>query len=70
MIKINLEDLLENRGINQSELARITGIRPSTVCGIYHNNCTFLKLENIDKICSALGCDLTDLLEYSGGEGE
>lgn len=70
MIKINLKKLLESRGINQSELSRITGIRPSTVCGIYNNNCAFLKLENINKICTALKCTPAELLEFSGGDGK
>ncbi|MCM1578451.1 MAG: helix-turn-helix transcriptional regulator [Ruminococcus sp.] len=70
MITINLKNLLESRGLNQAELARIMGIRPSTICGIYHDNCTFLKVENIDKICVALKCTPADLISFSGGEDE
>lgn len=70
MIKINLKNLLESRGMNQSELAKLTGIRPSTICEIYHNNCAFLKLENIDRICTALGCTPAEMIEYSRGDGE
>ncbi|MDD7430032.1 MAG: helix-turn-helix transcriptional regulator [Oscillospiraceae bacterium] len=40
----------------------MTGIRPSTICDIYNNNASFLKLDNIDKICSVLGCSIGDLL--------
>lgn len=67
MIKINLKKLLDDKGINQTELARLTGIRPSTICDIYHNNCAFLKVENLDKICSVLKCTPTDLITFSGG---
>lgn len=70
MITVNLKNLLESRGLNQAELSRITGIRPSTVCGIYHNNCTFFKVDHIDKICLALKCTPADLISFSGGEGE
>lgn len=66
MIRINLDRLLADRGINQAELARLTGIRPSTICDIYNNNTAFLKLDNLDKICSVLGCSIGDLLTYSG----
>lgn len=62
MIRINLDRLLADRGITQAELARLTGIRPSTICDIYNNNASFLKLDNIDKICSVLGCSIGDLL--------
>lgn len=62
MIMIKLSELLSERGMTQSELAQLTGIRPSTICDIYNNNCTFLKLDNIDKICSVLKCDIPDLM--------
>lgn len=70
MITVNLKNLLESRGINQSELARLTGIRPSTICGIYHNSCAFLKVEHINKICSALSCTPAELISFSGGDSE
>lgn len=68
MITVNLRRLLEERGMNQTELARSTGIRPSTICEIYNNNCTFLKLDNIDRICKALDCDISELLCFSHNE--
>ena len=63
MIKINLLKLLKERGMTQSELSEITGIRPSTICDICNNNCVFLKLENIAKICSKLDCKLENFIE-------
>ena len=65
MIKIRLKKLLADRCMTQSELASMTGIRPSTICDICNNTCAFLKLENIDKICSALGCGISDLILIS-----
>ena len=62
MIKIMLKKLLSDRGMTQAELASRTGIRPSTICAIYGNSCTFLKLEHIDRICSALGCKIDELI--------
>jgi len=61
MIKIRLKSLLSERGMSQSELAVMTGIRPSTICDICNNSCVFLKLENIEKICSVLRCEISDL---------
>ncbi len=68
MIKIKLKKLLADRGMTQSELAALTGIRPSTICDICNNTCTFLKLENIDKICLALGCEISELISLSDGK--
>lgn len=70
MVRINLKKLLDERGINQTELARMTGIRPSTVCGIFHNNCTFFKVDHIDKICTALKCTPAELFDFSGGDSK
>lgn len=65
MIKTNLRKLLSDRHMTQSELAALTYIRPSTICSIYNNSCTFLKLEHIDKICSVLGCEVQELIILS-----
>lgn len=65
MIKINLRKLLSDRNMTQSELAVRTGIRPSTICDICGNSCTFLKLEHIDKICFVLGCEVRELIIFS-----
>ncbi len=62
MIKINLRKLLSDRGMTQAELASRTGIRPSTICAICSNSCTFLKLEHINNICSVLGCGIDELI--------
>lgn len=65
MIKTNLRKLLSDRHMTQSELAVLTGIRPSTICSIYNNSCTFLKLEHIDKICAVLDCTVQELILLS-----
>ena len=51
MVKLNLHRILQERGISQAELSRMTGIRPSTVCDLCNNNADFIKVENLDKIC-------------------
>ena len=66
MIKLNLHRILQERGISQAELSRMTGIRPSTVCDLCNNNADFLKVENLDKICSVLKCDVSDIVKFIG----
>lgn len=68
MFKIELLKKLKETGTTQSELAGKTGIRPSTICDMCNNNCTFLKLENIDKICCVLNCKPWDLIIYTSPE--
>ena len=64
MINVRLRKLLENANISQAELARATGIRPSTICDMYNNNISFLKLEHIEKICGFLHIQISDLIEF------
>ena len=64
MVKINLSTLLGARRMTQADLARRTGIRPSTINDMYHELCERVNLQHIDKICEVLNCDITDLLEY------
>ena len=66
MIKLSLHRILQERGISQAELSRMTGIRPSTVCDLCNNNADFLKVENLDKICSVLKCDVSDIVKFIG----
>jgi len=63
MIIIRLRHILNSKGITQSELAKATRIRPSTICDLYNNNASFLKLNNLYKICNFLNCKVEELIE-------
>lgn len=63
MIIIRLRRILDATAMTQAELAKATGIRPSTICDLYNNNAAFLKLENLYKICKVLNCRIDELLE-------
>lgn len=64
-IKILLSTRLGERRWTQADLARKTGIRPTTINEMYHEICERVNLEHLDLICEALQCDLTDILEYT-----
>ena len=64
MIYINLRSLLERRNMTQSELAKLTGIRPSTICDLCNNNADFIKLDYLNRILTALKCGLNDVLFF------
>lgn len=61
-MKLRLSELLERERMTQAELARLTHIRPSTVCDMYNNNCAFVKLEHIERICKVLDCGIDELI--------
>ncbi|MDE6424613.1 MAG: helix-turn-helix transcriptional regulator [Ruminococcus sp.] len=57
MIKIYLSRILDEKRIIQAELARQTGIRPSTISDIYNEMTERLNIEYLDY-------SITDLIEY------
>lgn len=62
MIRILLSTELGKRRWSQADLARMTGIRASTI-GDYYNELTDrINLRHFELICKALDCDLTDIL--------
>jgi len=61
-IKILLSTKLGELRITKAELARVTGIRPSTIGDLYHDRCERVNLEQLDLICEALNCDLSDIM--------
>lgn len=62
MIRILLSTRLGERRWTQADLARMTGIRPSTINELYHELAERVNLEHIDLICEALGCEVSDLI--------
>ena len=63
-IRILLSRKLGEVRWTQADLARRTGIRPSTINEMYHEFCERVNLDHIDRICEFLSCDISDLLEY------
>jgi putative transcriptional regulator len=64
MIRNHLSRLLGERKWTQADLARRTGIRPSTINDIYHEVNDGIRIEHLDKICRILDCKVSDFLEY------
>ena len=64
MIRILLSTRLGERRWTQADLARKTGIRPSTINDLYHEIAERVNLEHLDLICEALGCDLSDIIVH------
>jgi len=62
MIRIQLAELLAHKRWTQADLARATGIRPSTINDLYHEIADRVNLEHLDLICEALGCELDELI--------
>ncbi len=66
MIRILLSTRLGERRWTQADLARATGIRPSTINELYHEIAERVNLEHLDLICEALDCELSDIIVRTG----
>lgn len=62
MIRILLSTRLGELRWTQADLARKTGIRPSTINDLYHDLAERINLEHLDLICEALDCDISDII--------
>lgn len=62
MIKIVLSRKLGELRCTQAELARMTGIRPTTISEYYNEIAERINLEHLDLICEALDCDLSEIM--------
>lgn len=62
MIKILLSRKLGELRWSQADLARKTGIRPTTINDLYHELADRVNLEHLDLICEALDCELDEII--------
>lgn len=64
MIKIYLSDILGKKKMKQADLRRLTGIRSETMSAYYYEYVKRINVADLNKICKALNCKLSDLMEY------
>lgn len=62
MVRILLSRKLGELRWTQADLARATGIRPNTINEYYHELSERINLDHLDRICTALNCDISDLI--------
>lgn len=66
MIRILLSIRLGERRWTQAKLAKKTGIRAATINELYNEVTDRVSLNQLDRICAVLECDLTDILRRDG----
>ena len=62
-IRVRLRELLEQRGMAQTELQAKTGLGYSTINALYHVKTDRVEFATLDVLCDVLGCEIGDLLE-------
>ena len=64
MIVNNLSTIMGKKRIKIATLYKWTGISRSTLTQLYYDKTTMIKLDTIDKLCSALNITPGELFEY------
>ena len=70
MIRIHLGRLLGEKKMKMSELSEKTGINKNTIGELYYEKSQMVRFDTLDKICKALDCKLSDLIEYLPEDSE
>lgn len=60
---IKIEKILQKRGITKKELSEKTGIRIERVNKLANGETDKIGVEEMEKICSVLDCNVEDLFE-------
>ena len=64
MVKLTLDRYLNEHGITRYELAKLTEIKFQTIDRYYKNRVVRYDTYILDRICSALECEISDIIEY------
>ena len=62
-VRFRLRELLDERGMSQTELQTRTGLAYSTVNDLYNNKPRRVELDTLDVLCDVLDCTIAELLE-------
>ena len=65
---ITLNQVLEDKGISQNQLAKDTGISVETIRNFKNNKTSRISFDILEKVCNYLECGVEDMmrLEKSG----
>ena len=64
MIKLTVDKYLDSHNITRYELSKRTGIRFQIIDKYYKNKVVRYDSYVLDKMCAALDCDISELIEY------
>ncbi len=65
MVKLKLDKLIDSLNMSRYELSKISGVQYQIVDSYYKNKVVRYDCYVLDRICKALDCDITDLIEYT-----
>ena len=64
MIRISLDKVLKSQNISRYELSKRTGIQYQVIDNYYKNRVKRYDSYVLERICSALDCQIGDIIEH------
>ena len=64
MIRLTIDKALKSNGITRYELAKRTGIQYQIIDKYYKNTVRRYDSYVLERICAALACEISDIIEY------
>lgn len=65
-IKIQLEDVLKERGMTSKELAGLIGITEANLSILRSGKAKGIRFSTVNKICYYLDCNIGDIFKFDG----
>ena len=65
VVRLTLDTYLDQRGITRYQLSKATGIGYPIIDKYYKNAVTRYDSFILDRICSALHCDISDIISFT-----
>ena len=63
-IRIKLDELIKQSGISKNKLSHKAEMQRTQINNFCNNKVTRLDTDVLARLCTALDCDISDLLEY------
>lgn len=63
VVRLKLNELLSDRNLSHRQFASMVGIRHPTISQMSNNQSKMISLDNLDKICKTLECNISDILK-------
>lgn len=64
MIKVHLSRIMGEKRLKISDLAEVTGLHRNGITRLYNEKTDGVKFDTLEKLCKALDCAVSDLIEY------
>ncbi len=65
MVRLKLDICMQERGITRYELSKRTGTHYQIIDSYYKNKVVRYDSDLLNRICQALDCDISDIIEYT-----